>query len=584
MEAKKSTGLEKSGTPPYRSSPQPSFYASQSYISDRDQEALSFSLEDTFRELDEYEEDPPYMDEDIWETEEPGLVDSILTFLNLDHFQDSYEPLYDTAYSFLDTVFGGLSDNEVLSNLENLREGAKKGGMLWAFRRTCFLLGRLSAKKLKYSQARVYFEEAMKVPVRGFNDRPMLIALYTNLTAVYLKQKMSDKLPLTLDKASSLISCLPLHNFCSLDEFELLKPLLRKAVVDNDRHLEARTCYLIVNLFLKHKKTEEALHFLERLQFLTITLSAEEARPIGPVDLNWMLCRLYHRKYLPFLSIASLSLDSVQEHSLDDAFQKIELFLNNSVRLNPRWKDGTTLLPVQIVVYLQQALSIASCRNNLRTQSDLSLCLARVYQQYGAINRAVPYAGQAVQIGNRINEEEGFKASVLLAWLLVLTGALERAQSTLELLLQSLYETDSPTQCGVVHNLLALCLHKQGKVKEAASHFYRARKISEDDGNKHNEALALANLGCLALSIGAPSLAESFLVRSLHLFQFLSDTPSDEEHVQILLWLGRSYKDRGGSQEVRLCYELGLLIAINAKNLRSKCIIFLNFVPSITDS
>ncbi|XP_062856626.1 SH3 domain and tetratricopeptide repeat-containing protein 2 isoform X2 [Trichomycterus rosablanca] len=572
VDVRKSTALEKSETPPYHSSPQPSFYASQTYL-DRDQEGLSFSLEDTFRELDEYEEDPPYMDEDIWESEEPGLVDSTLTFLNLDHFQDSYQPLYDISYSFLDTVFGGLSDNEVLSNLENLREGAKKGGMLWAYRRTCFLLGRLSAKKLKYSQARVYFEEAMKVPVKGFDDRPLLIALYTNLTAVYLKQKMTDKLPFTLDKASSLILCLPLHNFCSLDEVELLKPLLRKAVVDNDKHLEARTCYLIVNVFLQHRKTEEALHFVERLQFLTITLSAEEARPLGPVDLNWMLCRLYHRKYLPYLSLASLSLDSDREHSLDDAFQKIELFLNNSVRLNPRWKDGTTLLPVQVVVYLQQALSVASCRENLRTQRDLSLCLASVYQQYGALNRAVPYAEQAVQIGNSINQEEGFKASVLLAWLLVLTGSLEKAQSTLQLLLNSLNKTDSPTQCGVIHNLLALCLHKQGMVKEAATNFYYALKISEDDGNRHNEAIALANLGCLALSIGAPALAECFLVRSLHLFQFLSETPSDEEHVQTLLWLGRSYKDRGESQEVRLCYEMGLLIAINAKNLRSQMVV-----------
>ncbi|KAI4880151.1 hypothetical protein NFI96_031171, partial [Prochilodus magdalenae] len=573
VDVRKSTISEKSETPPYHSSPRPSFHASQSHL-EREHEAFSFSLEDTFREMDEYEEDPPnWMDESVWETEEAELVDPILTFLNLDHFQDTFQPLYDISYSFLDTVFGGVPEDEVLLHLESLREGAKKSRMLWAHRRACFLLGRLCAKKLKYSQARVYFEEALKVHVDGFDDRPLLIALYTNLTAVYLKQKMTDKLPYTLEKASALILCLPSHNFCSLDEFELLKPILRKAVVDNDKHLEARTCYLILTLFLQHRKTEEALPFVERLQFLTITLSAEEGRPIGPVDLNWILCRLYHKKYLPYLALASLSLDSGQDHSLEDAFQKIELFIKNSVRLNPRWRDGTTLLPAQVVVYLQQALSIASRGEDLKTQRDLCLCLASVYQQYGALEKAVPFAQQAVLTGSHINKEESFEASVLLAWLLVLTGKPETAQSTLQPLLKSLNETDSPTQRGVVYNLLALCLRKQFRVTEAAKNFHCALKISQENGNKHNEALALANLGCLALSIGAPYLAENFLLRSLHLFQFLSESPSDEEHVQALLWLGRSYKDRGGSQEVRLCYEMGLLIAISAKNLHSQMVV-----------
>ncbi|XP_060740738.1 SH3 domain and tetratricopeptide repeat-containing protein 2 isoform X5 [Tachysurus vachellii] len=572
VDTRKSIILEHSDTPPYHSSPRPSFYASQSCL-DRDNEAFSISLEDTFREMDDYEEDPPFMDEGIWETEEAEIVDPILILLNLDHFQDTFHAFYDLSYTFLDTVFGGIQVDEVLLHLESLREGAKKGRMMWAHRRACFLLGRLCAKKLKYSQARVYFEEALNVPVEGFNDKPLLIALYTNLTAVYLKQKMTEKLPYTLEKASALILCLPLHNFCSLDEFELLKPILCKAIVNNDNYLEARTCYIILCLFLQNRKIEEALPFVERLQFLNLTLSAEEQRPIGPVDLNWILCRLYHKKYLPYLALASLSLDSSQNHSLENAFLKIELFLKNSVRLNPRWKDGSALLPVQVVVYLQQALSIASCGEQLKTQRDLCLSLASVYQQYGSLDRAVCCAQQAVQAGSRINEEEVFEASVLLAWLLVLTEEPDRAQSILEPLLNSLYKTNSPTQCGVVHNLLALCLHKQGKVTEAARDFFCALNISQENGNKHNEALALANLGCLALSVGAPGLAECFLLKSLHLFHFLSECPSDEEHVQTLLWLGRSYKDGGESQKVRLCYEMGLLIAISAKNLHSQMVV-----------
>ncbi len=570
MDQRKSTISEKSDATPYHSSPRQSFHASRNHL-DQDSEVFSFSLEDTFREMDEYEEDPPnFMDEGIWEADEAERCDPILSLLNLEYFQDTFQTLYDLSYSFLDTFFHGLPEDEVLQHLENLREGAKKGRMLWAHRRVCFLLGRLCAKKLKYSQARVYFEEALKVPVNGFDDKPLLIALYTNLTAVYLKQKMMDKLPFTLEKASALIMCLPCHNFCSVDEFELLKPIMRKAIIEKDKYLEARTCYLSLCLFLRLRKVEDALPFVERLQFLTITLSAEEGRPVAPVDLNWMLCRLYHKKYLPHLALASLSLDSGKNHSLDDAFQKIELFIKNAARLNPHWKESTSVLPAQVVVYLQQALSIASQGEDLKTQRDLCLSLASVYQQHGALEKAVPFAQKAAQTGSQINGEEVFEASILLAWLLVVTEEPIQAQNILQPMLKSLDKTDSPTQLGVVYNLLALCLRKQGRVQEAARNFYCALQISRENGNKRNEALALANLGCLSLSVGASGLAECFLLNSLHLFQFLSESPTDQEHVQALLWLGRSYKDRGGSQEVRLCFEMGLLIAISANNLHSK--------------
>ncbi|KAJ8406076.1 hypothetical protein AAFF_G00309640 [Aldrovandia affinis] len=563
----------KSDTPPYHSSPRPSIYTSQSHL-ETENEALSFSLEDTFKEMDEFEEDPSlFMDESSWDADEAELCDPTLTLLNQDHFQEPFQALYNLSYSFLDTTFSGLQEDELLQHLESVREGAKKNRMHWAHRRVCFLLGRLCAKKSKYSQARVYFEEALGVPVGGFSDRLLLIALYTNLTAIYLKQKLTDKLQRTLEKASALLLCLPRHSFCSVDEFEVLKLILRRAVVESDKHLEARACYLIVCLFLHLGKTDDALPFVERLQFLTISLSVEAASPIAPVDLNWMLSRLYHKKYMPYLSLASLSLDSGENRTLQDAFQKIELFIKNSVRLNPQWREGTSLIPAQIVVYLQQALSIASQGNDMRTQRDLCLSLACVYQQHGALEQAVQCAQRATQTGGHISEEEGFEASVLLAWLLVLAGEPDGAAVTLRPLLQSLHETDSPTQRGVVFNLLALCFRKEGRIQEAGHHFYCALQISRENGNMRNEALALANLGCLALSVAAPGLAERFLVRSLRLYLELAESPTDGEHVQAFLWLGRSYRDRGRSQDVRVSYEMALLIAISAKNLHSQMVV-----------
>ncbi|XP_055080605.1 SH3 domain and tetratricopeptide repeat-containing protein 2 isoform X2 [Periophthalmus magnuspinnatus] len=571
-----------SGTPPYHSSPRNSLSQAPSRLSfyqplsalPREPERLTFHPEDTFRELDEFQEEPPlFLDESSWDGDEPELNDPTLTLLRQEHFQAEFVPLYDLQYSFLWVTFGGRSEEDLSGHLESVRECAKRMGVHWAHRRACFLLGRLCAKKLKLSQARVYYEEALSVHVDSFSDTPLLIALVTNLTAVYLKQRMADKLPLTLEKACALLLCLPCHNFTSSDEFELLNLLLRRAIVLGDKYLEARVCYLTSNLFLSLRKPDDALPFVERLQFLSVTLSANENQPVAPVDLNWLLSGLYHRKYMPYLALASVSLDSRQDHSLQDAFQRIELFIKNSVRLNPCWREGTSLLPAQIVVYLQQALVIAEREEELNTQRDLCLGLASLYQQYGALDKAVRCAQQGVETGGHINEEEGFEASVLFGWLLVLTGQAEKAQAILKPLLTSLQCSDSLTQRGVIHNLLALCLRRQGEVSEARGHLQSALIISRESGNQRNQALALANLGCLAIDVGAPSVAEILLVRSLHLFMELWESPTDEEHVQTYLWLGRSYKDRRRSQDIRKCYEMGLLIALHAKNLHSQMVV-----------
>lgn len=66
--------------------------------------------------------------------------------------QEDFLPLYDLQYSFLWVTFSGKTEDELSGHLESVREGAKRMGMHWAHRRACFLLGRLCAKKLKFSQ------------------------------------------------------------------------------------------------------------------------------------------------------------------------------------------------------------------------------------------------------------------------------------------------------------------------------------------------------------------------------------------------------------------------------------------------
>lgn len=86
------------GTPPYHSSPRPSLSQSHPRLSryhshsaaPNDGERLSFSLDDTFRELDEFQEDPPlFLEENSWEGEDSEHSDPTLTLLNCSHFQVS---------------------------------------------------------------------------------------------------------------------------------------------------------------------------------------------------------------------------------------------------------------------------------------------------------------------------------------------------------------------------------------------------------------------------------------------------------------------------------------------------------------
>uniref|UniRef100_A0A4W5NL97 SH3 domain-containing protein n=1 Tax=Hucho hucho TaxID=62062 RepID=A0A4W5NL97_9TELE len=97
--ARQSIISEKSdATPPYHSSPcpslshsspRPSIYASQNALGRAgDGELLSFSLDDTFREMNEFQEDPAFfLEEGSWEGVESEVCDPTLTLLNMHHFQ-----------------------------------------------------------------------------------------------------------------------------------------------------------------------------------------------------------------------------------------------------------------------------------------------------------------------------------------------------------------------------------------------------------------------------------------------------------------------------------------------------------------
>ncbi|MGH0156328.1 UNVERIFIED_CONTAM: hypothetical protein FKN15_031033 [Acipenser sinensis] len=291
---------------------------------------------------------------------------------------------------------------------------------------------------------------------------------------------------------------------------------------------------------------------------------------VSPVDLNWMLSTLYYDKYLPHMSLGSLRLASDQRRSLYATLQKVDRFIQNAIRLNAQWAGDNSPLPAQITIYLKQALAIASQSGDIQAERDLCLSLVNVYQHYRVFDGAVEYAERAIETGRQINEEEAFKASLLLAWLLICNEQVEKASDILASLLKSLDETDSSTQRGVVHNLLAICLRKENRIKEAAGNLYWALKKSQETGNKRNQALTLANFGYLALSIRAYVLAEGYLLKSLQLFSELLNSSTDADHVQACLLLGQCYIETKRTEDGRLCYETALLIAMSARNLHSQ--------------
>lgn len=95
------------GTPPYQSSPRTSMSHSSPRLSlyhshnplPREGERLSFTLDDTFRELDEFQEEPPlFLEENSWDGEESELNDPTLTLFNHEHFQVSRVPVYSFSY------------------------------------------------------------------------------------------------------------------------------------------------------------------------------------------------------------------------------------------------------------------------------------------------------------------------------------------------------------------------------------------------------------------------------------------------------------------------------------------------------
>ncbi|NXL28911.1 S3TC2 protein, partial [Glaucidium brasilianum] len=544
---------------------------STSELSSPGSESAPPMLEDVLLEkLDDFDDPKFFIDLNAGHMEDADVFDPILTFLNQDSYVPRFQSLYDLSFSFLNSTFYGFSDeDELVLYLEMSRNWAKKTHSVWAHVRLCFLLGKLCIKKVKFSQARVYFEEAMSILDRGFGDLPLMTALHVNLASIYLKQNMKHKFSSLLGKTVALLVCLPGRSFSSENELEVMMYVLREAIAVRNAPLEARVCFLIVKLFLQLGKNDEVLPFTEHLQCLTTSLSPDTSSM--PLDATPILSYLYDKKYLPNIALASarLFVPSGIKGSLTPIWRAGFILQNTSKLLGSRLERSS--IPALACFYLKQALHFSCETRAVPIQRMLCAILSRMYLQHGVLDGAVRYAAMAVTLSRLIGEEEAFESSLSLGWMYLLHSQPGPAADIMWQLLRSLHGTDSMTQGGAVHNLLAIALKGEGQVQKAAENYLRALHKAKETGNKRNQAIALANLGQLSLSHGASQLSELYLLQSAQLYAELQGSEDLEmELVRVLLWLAQAMVNKQRMEDAKLYYELALVFALKWHNVRSQ--------------
>ncbi|XP_061849204.1 SH3 domain and tetratricopeptide repeat-containing protein 1 [Colius striatus] len=494
------------------------------------------------------------------------MFESLLLFLNREEYERNFKNLYDFSYPFIKSMFYGFSEEEELVSFFRLaREAAKKAGMSWALARLCFLLGRLSVKKLKFSQARVYFEEAMRAIAGGFGDLYFVIALYTNLTVIYLTQKNKEKCSHVFDKTMSLLMGIP-NYICSADlESDILKHALKRTILSQNKHAEARACFLLAKHYSAHKQPEEALPFLERFQLLLNDLGLHNN---FSSNCYFRLAESYNEKCLPHIVLSCIKVASSQSSStLTDSLKRIDLVIKNAPKLYGLRKLRQ-ILPSQTVPYLIQALSSVFTKEQQGICSTINLSLAKLYSHHKQYGKAIVYMMEALDSDVSAKPEEIINYLVSLAWLYILYRKYDVALSILNAVVDSSWS--NPQQLGIAYNMLAIALKRTNNIKEAAESYYKALHLSEETAVAHNQAIALANFGALCLHAAANNLAEHYYIKAVKLFSKLPSMDCGQEFIQVLLQLGCYYVDRSQREKGRFYYERAFLLAIETSHLESQ--------------
>ncbi|RXM36291.1 SH3 domain and tetratricopeptide repeat-containing protein 1 [Acipenser ruthenus] len=489
----------------------------------------------------------------------------LLEFLNSLEYKPEFRNLYDFSFAFLNSTFHGYSEEEELVCYLGLaRETARKKKMLWAQTRVCFLLGKLCAKKCKFSQARVYFEEALSVVKEDFMDMFLLIAVNTNLAAIYLKQKNKEKCSAIFERIAALLMGIP-NYICSTEmESEILKYILKKTVLAQNKLAEARTCFLLAKFYTKRNENDRALPFIERLQLLTKELSIR-IRTM-PSDYYLTLGKLYGEKYLPHLAVSCVKHAALHSSStLTDCLIGINFVLKNASRLYGMGRAGV-VIPTQVGPYLKRALTFFSNKGEQAHCRTICLCLSQLYQHHKMFNKAICYLLNAINSESWTSSVDATDTLISLAWLHILNYQYEKALDILNSILDTSPSSCTPLQQGAVYNMRAIALRHVKDVRQASESLQKALYICEEQDFKHNRAIVQANFGFLCVFAKATCLAETSLVKSVKLFSELQDAAHDISFITVLLELGQYYIGQNQKEKGPFYYEWAFLIAIMANH------------------
>ncbi|XP_053560148.1 SH3 domain and tetratricopeptide repeat-containing protein 1 isoform X2 [Bombina bombina] len=501
------------------------------------------------------------------EKEKDEALQSLLLFLNSEKFLPSFRNLYDMSYSFLKISFNGYNEEEELVRyLSMAREAAKKANMIWALTRLCFLLGRLSTKRNKFSQARVYFEEALGVINGDFGDLYLISALYANVTAIYLKQKYKERYLHVIDKAASLL--MGIQNNISSTEMEsvILKYALKKTIFSQDQYTEARASLLLAKLYTNLRQYDEALPFIERLQVLMNILSLNNSSSSSS-GLYFKLAEIYSHKCLPHMALSCVKVISCGSCSFLDSLKRVDFIIENSPKFC-EIKRGRLIFPTQIAYYLKKALTLAHTEEEQALCTLIYLSLSELCTNNKQYKKAKLYLLKVIDSSISMDVKIRDYISVSLAWLYMLEGENNVALDILDSVMKLCSCTSH--QLGYIHNICAISLRRTNNIKDAAVHYCKALHISKETGNLQNHAAALANFGTLCLHLKAPILAEHFLVRSVSIYSRLPTKDTGIDFIHVLIMLGRFYISGIYKEQGRFYFEWAFLVAMETNHLEGQ--------------
>ncbi|EGV91600.1 SH3 domain and tetratricopeptide repeats-containing protein 1 [Cricetulus griseus] len=533
---------------------------------DHPEDPVSWSLGEVSNRVSSPDlEEPPFcLDPEVdWTDPEP--LDSLLQVLNAPGYEAHFRGLYDISLPWLSTALCGFDDEEELAGcLAQARGVAKKVNLGMALARLCLLLGRLCARKLKLSQARVYFEEALGALEGSFGDLSLVAAVYTSLATVYLKQKNGEKCVQVAPKAAALLLGTPGHAYST--DTELLKYALRRAICGLSPQAEARACFLLARHYTHLKQPEEALPYLERLLRLNRDVGTPQAS--WPKDCYLLLADIYGRKCLPHLALSCLRVSSLWTRcSLASSLRSVDLVLRNAPGPNSQ-RRANHRLPTQIAYYLRKALASLTPGTGQALCGPLYASLAQLYSHHQQHNQAIAFMSQAAEADTAAGIYPVVDRLVALAWLHMLCGKNLVAMDILKSILDAAV-ANKDQEC-VMTNMVAMALKRTGRTRQAAEGYFRALHMAYSQGHLKSQAVVLANFGALCLQAGARSLAQHYLREAVGLFSQLPSSVCGRDFTQVLLWLGQLCTRRALHQQAKCYYEWAFLVAVEMDHLESQ--------------